>query len=66
MEQKIVTFSKFLTSENNYSFSLSKEIKELNLEGWVVKQITSTSFTSKPQFAADKSNMVAVTVLLER
>lgn len=44
MQQRIITFSRRFTIIDSYGMDFDEVTKQLNEEGWVIKQIVSTSF----------------------
>ena len=61
MEQNVFTFCKAIEKCNNaVAVDFSEEITKLNKEGWLVKQISTTSFVKS------SSEFYAISVLAEK
>lgn len=65
MKQRVVSFSKPLSSVDDYKFDLDPEINELSDEGWTIKQVVSTSFyENDPRKSVNP--VIVVTLLIEK
>lgn len=65
MKQRVVSFSKPLSSVDAYKFDLDPEINELSDEGWTIKQVVSTSFyENNPSKSVNP--VIVVTLLIEK
>ena len=65
MKQRVITYWKRFTTIDMYGFSLDREVSQLNADGWVVKQIVSTSFVHTPT-GGQPNTVMAVTLLVEK
>ena len=65
MQQRIITFSRRFTIIDSYGMDFDEVTKQLNEEGWVIKQIVSTSFNhelmNKSQFP-----VLVITLLIKK
>lgn len=61
MEQNVFTFCKAIEKRDNaVALDFNEEITKLNKEGWLVKQISTTSFVK------GSSEFYAISVLAEK
>ena len=65
MEQKIITVSRKFASLGAYTFNLDNFTKQLNDDGWVIKQIVSTSFTHQINGVGTPHPVLVITLLVE-
>ena len=65
MQQRVLTFTKRFTVLDSYSFNLDAVTSQLNADGWVVKQIISTSFTHELA-GNQKFPVMAISLLVEK
>lgn len=66
MKQRILTFTSRFTAIDCYSFNLDNVTCQLNANGWVIKQIISTSFNHKIVGSTSEYPVMAITLLVEK
>lgn len=65
MQQKVLTFTKRFIAIDQYHFNLNDITKKLNDEGWMIKQVVSTSFEHHIAGQEHPWSVFAVTLLVE-
>ena len=66
MKQRIITVSRRYTAIDVYAFNLDNVTKQLNDDGWIVKQIVSTSFTHQINGTGTPYPVLVITLLVEQ
>lgn len=64
MKQKIITVSKRVVEFDDYDIDIDGVVKPYAEDGWIVKQIASTSFLHPAQ--GNSQPVIVITLLLER
>lgn len=66
MKQKLYTITKRFTVFDKYAMNFDSITKELNQEGWNIKQIVSTTFEHQVQGCNLPSPVLVIILLLEK
>lgn len=66
MKQRILTFTQRYTAIDSYTFNLDQVTNRLNSDGWIVKQIVSTTFTHQTANTSTPYPVLVITLLVEK
>lgn len=65
MQQKVITIAKRFNVVDQYYLNLDSLTKEINDNGWTIKQIVSTSFEHQADGVGHPYPVLAITLLIE-